>query len=88
MTSGTFSTSSEGSSNPGWLTTRWSPGSTPGQADPASSAISDEGVLAGPLSSRPLGGWFNRSILYNSDMSVVKEHMLIHCILPKKEERC
>ena len=36
------------------LTTRWSPGSTPGQADPASSAILHEGGWAGPLSSRPL----------------------------------
>jgi len=34
-----------------------------------------------------LGGWFNRSILHNSDMSDVKEHMLTHSILPKKEER-
>jgi predicted FMN-binding regulatory protein PaiB len=38
--------------------------------------------------SQTLGGWFKRSVLYNSDMSVVKEHMLIHSILPKKEERC
>jgi len=37
---------------------------------------------------KPLGGWFNRSILHNFGMSLVKEHMLIHIILPKKEERC
>ena len=47
-------------------------------------------VSARPLaaSAKPLGGWFNRSILHNSDMPVVTEHMLIHSILPKKEERC
>jgi len=34
-----------------------------------------------------LGGWFNRNTLHNSDMSVVKENMFTHSILPKKEER-
>jgi len=39
------------------------------------------------LLNHELGGWFNRRNLYNSDMSVVKEHMLINSILHKKEER-
>ena len=40
----------------GWLTTRCLPRPQARGADPASSARYSEGDLAGPLSSRPLGG--------------------------------
>jgi hypothetical protein len=36
----------------------------------------------GPLSSKALGGWFNRSILNGSEMPLVKEHILIQSVLP------
>ena len=66
------------------LTTRWS---RPGQ--PSVWLWRDTSLgLAGRLISTPLGGWFHSSILHISDMSAVKEHMLIHSILPKNEERC
>jgi hypothetical protein len=39
----------------------------------------------GPLSSKALGGWFNRSILNGSEMPLVKEHILIQSVLPNLE---
>jgi hypothetical protein len=49
-------------------------------------SVAGSGITVGVATLR--GRTTNRSILQNSDMSVVKEYMLIHSILPKKEERC
>jgi hypothetical protein len=49
-------------------------------------SVSTAGSPTKPLT-RAVRRLVQQSILYNSDMSVVNEHMLMHSILPKKEER-